>query len=254
MVSHVVEELKESRRSVLGRAFDILECFADDESDQTIGSLCQKTDLPPATVHRMLANLADWGAIERTSRGRYRLGARLWRLGWGVPTARRLKDIARPFLVDLHSATGAASVIASRDGDHLVLADVVAGNAAARRLRLPRQLPLVGSVPGDVFLAHLSRDEAAQLLAAANEDADDFVRWQRLGEIRRAGVLAVRASRDLRTTWISAPIFDDLRQIRSTLSVVAPTEQVNVVAWSRAVGDTARAISRGLSVAMSAAS
>lgn len=253
-MSHVVEELKESRRSVLGRAFDILECFADDENDQTIGSLCQKTDLPPATVHRMLANLADWGAVERTSRGRYRLGARLWRLGWGVPTARRLKDIARPFMVDLHAATGATCVLASRDGDHLVLADVVAGNAAARRVRLPRQLPLVGSVPGDVFLAHLSRDDASQLLADANQDTDDFGRWQRLGEIRRAGVLSVRPGRDLGVMWISAPIFDDQRQIRSTLSVVAPAGQVNVVAGTRAVGETARAISRGLSVAISAAS
>ena len=47
---------------------------------------------------------------------------------------------------------------------------------------------------------------------------------------------------------------DDLRQIRSTLSVVVPAGQVNVVAWSRAVGDTARAISRGLAVAIPAAS
>ena len=106
-MSEATMESTESRRSVLGRAFDILECFADGEPEQTIGSLCAKTDLPPATVHRMLANLTEWGAVERTSRGRYRLGMRLWRLGWGVPSARNLKDIARPYLVDLHGATGA---------------------------------------------------------------------------------------------------------------------------------------------------
>ena len=85
----------ENRRSVLGRAFDILECFTDAEPEQTIGSLCAATGLPPATVHRMLASLVEWGAVERAARGKYRLGMRLWRLGWGVPGARRASAFLR---------------------------------------------------------------------------------------------------------------------------------------------------------------
>lgn len=242
----------ESRRSVLGRAFDILECFDDGEPDQTIGSLCAKTDLPPATVHRMLANLAEWGAVERASRGHYRLGVRLWRLGWGVPSVRQLKDIARPYLVDLHTATGAVSALGSRDGSQIVVADVIAGNVAARRQPVPRHLPLLGSALGAVHLANLSREEATEIVGrdASFDRSADFEFWQRLGEIRRTGVAVVQGSTPASLTWVAAPIFDQSRQVRSAIGVAVPGPQANVVGLSRIVGDAARAVSRGLSMSV----
>lgn len=249
-----VAQAKEARRSVLGRAFDILECFADGDQDQTISALCAKTELPPATVHRMLANLAEWGAVERSGRGHYRLGMRLWRLGWGVPTVRNLKDIARPCLVDLHVATGSVTVLASRDGDQVVLADVIAGNEAARRQRLPRHMPVVGSAPGSVYLANMSRDEAAGLLAEQDPRRTSFEFWQQLGEIRNAGVSVVRAAGPRDLTWISAPAFDGARHVRSTVSVAVPGTPQNVIGLARVVAETARAVSRGLTQAVATAS
>lgn len=246
----------DSRRSVLGRAFDILECFSDGEPDQTIGSLCAKTDLPPATVHRMLANLAEWGAVERASRGQYRLGKRLWRLGWGVPSVRQLKDIARPYLVDLHTSTGAICALGSRDGSQIVVADVIAGNAAVRRQPVPRHMPIVGSALGAVHLANLPREEAADLVGrdATSDRSSDFQFWQHLGEIRRTGVAVVQARSPLALTWVAAPIFDQSREVRSALGVAVLGPQANVVGLSRVVGDAARAVTRGLSVSILSAS
>lgn len=253
MAQPVTDE-KEGRRSVLGRAFDILECFADEDQEQTISSLCAKTELPPATVHRMLVNLAEWGAVERSGRGRYRLGVRLWRLGWGVPTVRTLKDIARPCLVDLHVATGSVAVLASRDGDQVVLADIVAGNKAARRQRMPRHMPVVGSAPGSVYLANMSREEASDLLGQDDPRRSSFEFWQQLGEIRSSGVSVVRAAEPRGLTWVSAPAFDGARRVRSTVSVAVPGAQQNVIGLARVVGETARAVSRGLARAVPAAS
>ncbi|CAM5437952.1 hypothetical protein SHIRM173S_00814 [Streptomyces hirsutus] len=61
---------------MLARAFDILGCFTGGEPERSVADICAVTDLPPATVHRMLATLSEHGAIERTGRGRYRLGPR----------------------------------------------------------------------------------------------------------------------------------------------------------------------------------
>lgn len=249
-----ITDAKEGRRSVLGRAFDILECFADGDQEQTISSLCAKTELPPATVHRMLVNLTEWGAVERSGRGRYRLGMRLWRLGWGVPMVRDLKDIARPCLVDLHVATGSVAVLASRDGDQVVLADIIAGNKAVRRQRLPRHMPVVGSAPGSVYLANMSRDEAAGLLGEDDPRQTSFEFWQRLGEIRSSGVSVVRAAGPRDLTWVSAPAFDGARHVRSTVSVAVPGAPDNVIGLARVVADSARAISRGLTHSVAAAS
>ena len=41
--------------------------------EQTHGMIMHATGFPPATVHRLLAELIEWGAVERTGRGRYRL-------------------------------------------------------------------------------------------------------------------------------------------------------------------------------------
>lgn len=249
MAPKTVVENAESRRSVLGRAFEILECFTDAEPEQTIGSLCAKTDLPPATVHRMLANFGEWGAIERTGRGRYRLGMRLWRLGWGVPDARTLKDIARPHLVDLHTATREVVALGSRDGDRVVLADVIAGNAAVRSRRLPRHLELTTSAPGAVFLAHMSQDDAADMVGRAPHHQGTtvgFPFWQQLGEIRRTGVAVSRRTGDGELCWVAAPVFAGAHDVRSTICVGVPAARLNGIALGRAVREAARAVSRGL--------
>ncbi|MBF4477344.1 transcriptional regulator, IclR family [Rhodococcus rhodochrous J3] len=235
----------ENRRSVLGRAFDILECFTDAEPEQTIGSLCAATGLPPATVHRMLASLVEWGAVERAARGKYRLGMRLWRLGWGVPGARTLKDVARPHLVDLHTSTREAVALASRDGDSVVLADVIAGSSTRTGRILPRRLDLVNSAPGSVFMAYMSPDEVSELTAHTQHDHNDAFRLrQELCEIRRTGAAVVQSADGM--YWIASPVFAKPREVRSVVCIAVHRPRFNIGALVHAVVDTARAVSDGL--------
>lgn len=249
MSPHVIEP--EGRRSVLGRVFEILDCFALDEAEQTIGSLCKRTGLPPATVHRLLAHLVEWDAVERTSRGRYRLGMRLWRLGRGVPDARLLRDVARPFMVDLHRAVGELVTLGSRDGDDVILADVIGGLAANSGPRPQRRMALPDSAPGLVLLAFspvdsLNRDLARILDQRADTPSDDFRLRQTLSEIRRSAVAVSHAPSSGGLAWVAAPIFDCDGAIRSTLAVAVPEPRLNAVPLSHAVASAARAISHEL--------
>ncbi len=229
-------ELLDTKRSVLGRAFDILECFSG-STEQSITGLCHQTGLPPATVHRMLANLVEWGAVERAGRGRYRLGRRLWRLGNDVPSSRTLKDTARPCLVDLHSMTGEIALLASADGDRVVVADVIAGRTALRTWTAPRQLPMLESAPGLALLANLPYDAARALV---DSDGDDFKLRQQFSEIRRNGVAVMREGA---MVWVSAPVFDESGAVRSTMSAVVPADRLNLPAVTRVVSGAARAVS-----------
>ncbi|MCA1983232.1 IclR family transcriptional regulator [Nocardioides nematodiphilus] len=246
-MSTATAELFESKRSVLGRAFDILECFAGGEQEQSITALCAHTGLPPATVHRMLANLVEWGAIERAGRGRYRLGRRLWRLGSDVPSSRALKDVARPCLVDLHAMTGEVAVLSSIDGERMVVADVIAGRTAFRSWTAPRNMPIAGTAPGRVMLAHLPLEESRRLLERADAEithqASDFGLRQQLGEIRRTGVAVAPFAGKV---WVSAPIFDEVGAIRSTISAVADQDHHNLPGLTHIVTGAARAVSQGL--------
>lgn len=248
-MSTAAAEPLDAKRSVLGRAFKILECFAGGETEMSITALCAHTDLPPATVHRMLANLVEWGAIERAGRGQYRLGRRLWRLGNDVPSSRGLKDVARPCLVDLHNITREIAVLSSVDGHRMMVADVIAGRSALQHWTSPRHLPMAETGPGLVVLANLPMEEARTYLdrpRAVNADptvSSDFELRQKFGEIRRTGI-AVAEHEGM--TWISAPVFDAAGNIRSTVSAVVPSQRCNAQAIGRVVSGAGRAISQGM--------
>lgn len=239
-----------SKRSVLGRAFDILDCFAGDEPEQTIAGVCAQTGLPPATVHRMLANLVEWGAVDRCSRGRYRLGRRLWRLGWGVPEVRQLKDVARPFLVDLYSATMAPVALWSREEDDMILSDLIVGQSK-RAWRPSRRVPLMHNAAGLALVAHGHAEGISELVRQGTPDSalpegSEFVLRQRLGEVRRSGYAVSRGHRPGAPSWVAAPVFDADGSVRAAVSVAVPDQRLNAGAVGRLVIEAAHGVSRGL--------
>ncbi|CAB4948000.1 unannotated protein [freshwater metagenome] len=238
----------ESRRSVLGRVFDILECFGD-EPDQTISSLCASTDLPPATVHRLLASLTEWEAIERSGRGRYELGRRLWLLGSGVPQVRRLRDVARPRLVDLHVRTGELTTLCFVSNQRLQVADVIGGSAASQQWRLPRQMRPTGLAAELVYLA-FSKLEPGRV---GHGPSPSLEQRTALHEIRRNGFAVTRAAMDGGPCWVAAPIVENSSQVRSVVSLLVPESRLNAAGMGRLVAEVGRSISKGLSSDMSAA-
>ena len=232
-------DLLKSKRSVLVRAFDILECFTGTEQEQTITGLCDRTGLPPATIHRMLSNLIERGVVERADRGRYRLGHKLWMLGNEVPTSRQLKYSARPYLVDLHGLTSQIAVLATPYAGRIVVVDVIAGRKALAGWAQPRALPIGDTAPGLAVAAHLAFDEASRLLGRP----PSFALRQQLAQIRQVGVASAPYEG---MTWLSAPVLDGFGLARSTVSCVVPTGRTNLSALARVVSSTAAAVTKGL--------
>lgn len=240
-----------SKRSVLGRAFEILDCFGGSHPEQTIAGVCAQTGLPPATVHRMLAHLVEWGAVERASRGHYRLGRRLWRLGWGVPEVRRLRDVARPFLVDLYSATSTPVALWSREVDDVILCDLIAGQSVARSWRPDRRVPILENAAGLALLAHARLEVLSTLVsrgdaAGSGTDSAEFLLRQRLGEVRRAGFAVTKPVREGGPAWVAAPVFDEEGKVRAAVSVATSSARLNAGALGRVVVAAAHDISRGM--------
>jgi len=84
--------------------------------------LAEATGIPGATVHRLLKQLIEVGAVWREGT-RYRLGASLLELGARVTPERRLRAVARRPLAELAATTGAAvSLSATIGGDAVFLA------------------------------------------------------------------------------------------------------------------------------------
>ncbi|MDP9390369.1 MAG: helix-turn-helix domain-containing protein, partial [Actinomycetota bacterium] len=116
-----------SGRSVTSRALGLLDAFGASSPRLSLSEIADRSGTPMATAHRLLAELADWGALVRRSDGRYEIGRKLWDLGLLAPVQLELRKVAAPFLLDVHTATRDTVHLAVRDGLSALYVDRVSG-------------------------------------------------------------------------------------------------------------------------------
>ena len=63
--------------SVPGKMLGLLDLYSHRQSAYTLSELSRLSGLPLSTAHRLVGELERWGALERGSDGRYRIGLRL---------------------------------------------------------------------------------------------------------------------------------------------------------------------------------
>ena len=155
------------RVSVTSRALSILGCFDAGHRSLTLTEVAQRAGLTLPTAHRLVGELADWGALRRTSHGRYVIGRRLWDLGLLAPVQTDLRDVAAPFLQDLYGATLATVHFAVRDGVLALYLDRVSGHASVPVVsKVGGRLPLHATGVGKVLLAHAPAAVRHEVLAS----------------------------------------------------------------------------------------
>lgn len=139
-------------RSVASKVLAILEIFETRRGPLALSELAEATGLPLSTTHRLVGELAQWGALERDDSGRYHLGLRLWELSQNA--GRQLRETARPFLQDLFSLTHETSHIAIREGHEALYIDrLYSTKRVPRASRVGGRLPLHATAVGKVLLA-----------------------------------------------------------------------------------------------------
>jgi hypothetical protein len=102
-----------------------------------VSQLQRDSGLPRTTVYRLLTQLEEVGAVERSA-GRWRIGPTLVEYGAGVPAAPRLRSVARRPLMDLANATGALVALSVELAGHIVVIEVLPGaHAGGHRTPVP---------------------------------------------------------------------------------------------------------------------
>ncbi len=244
---------REAGRSVLDGALAVLGAFSPERPELTLGAIADTTGLPSATAYRLVAELVEWGAIERVARGRYRIGLRLWQVGALAPVARDLRDAALPSMQDLAAATGHLVHLVVRDGVAALFLERLAGHVPVRvRSRVGRRLPLHASGPGKVLLAHAPAevldavvDRGLRRLASGTITDPDRLR-EALADIRRAGFCLSRNEMTEGTSTVAAPISGPDGQVVAGLSVVVPSTTENLQLLVPAVRVAAAGVTRAL--------
>lgn len=151
--------------TVTGRALALVGAFDEDHRRLTLTELATRADLPLPTAHRLVAELVAWGALAKTSSGRYVVGRRLWDIGLLAPMQAGLVETASPFLHDLYAATLATVHLAVRDGNEVLYLDRLRGHASVPVLStVGTRLPMHATGVGKVLLAYAPADVQAEVL------------------------------------------------------------------------------------------
>lgn len=154
-------------QSVAERLLSVLAVFERAGPVVTFTDIVAESGLAPATVHRLIAELVEWGALVRSDSGRYFVGRRLWKLGMLAPVQSDLREVASPFLHDIYGATLATVHLAVRDGDQVLYLDRLAGHASVPAVsRIGSRLPLHATGVGKILLAYAPSDVRSRVMGS----------------------------------------------------------------------------------------
>lgn len=239
---------------VIERMMTLLDALAASPEPATLKQLATATDLHPSTAHRILAAMTSARFVERQDPGTYRLGIRLLELGNIVKSRINLREVALPFMQELHEAIGEAVNLGARHEDEIVyLERTSSGRSLVRVVYLVGgRAPLHLTSLGKLFLA---ADSAQEVRAYARRTGlpgktphslTSLAALEReLDKVRRHGIAYDDEEAEIGLKCVAAPIHDDEGRIVAALSVSAPADR-HAPEWAAQVRRTADAVSHAL--------
>jgi DNA-binding IclR family transcriptional regulator len=211
------------------RAFAVLGTLGDGPLGVT--DVAGRSGLPKSTAARLLATLADEGAVEQIPGDTvWRLGPRLVTLTARYGLARSLAAIARPTLDELAAASGEAAGLAMPDGDLVHYIDQVdTPNPVQVRDWTGARAPLHAVSSGQVLLAFRPPAAIERYLGASMERftahtlADADAVRERLHSIRRKGYTWAIEEFDPGISSVAAPIADGSGEVIAAVHIHGPS-------------------------------
>lgn len=152
------------------RAFEILEVIAKHDGELSLSEIAEGTQMPAASIHRLIRTLVTLGYVRQEPSRRYGLAVGLIRLGDGA--AKRLGTWARPVLAGLVEKIGETANLAILEGSHALYVAQAPGRHSMRMFtEVGARVHLHSTGVGKALLAQLTDDEASKILDLAGMPA-----------------------------------------------------------------------------------
>lgn len=236
----------------LERAVEVLEAFNPDDHGLRFAQLLQRTGMPKATLHRLLAELVRLRLLELHDDG-YALGGRLFELGMRASVERDLLEVATPFLQDLYERTHEIVHLGVREGVEVVYVAKLGGHKQARMpSRLGGRMPLHATAIGKVLLAYAPDDIRRAVLegplprlAPRTITSPGRLRAQ-LDAALATGVAFEIEESSVGTVCVGSAIVSDPDDVVAAVSVSGPTNRFKPQQYS----STVQAASAGIAATL----
>lgn len=248
------QQAEKSSIQVIERMMSLLDVLADVQDPVSLKILAQNSGLHPSTAHRILAAMTGAAIVERNDAGAYSLGIRLLELGNIVKSRINIRQVALPYMQQLHEVVGEAVNLGIRHDDEIIYVERTSSGRSLIRVvylvggRAPLHLTSVGKL----FLA---ADSAADVRAYAKRTGlpgktpHSLTRLdaleKELDKIRRHEFAYDNEEAEIGLRCVAAPVRNDEGQVVAGLSVSAPSDRHNPD-WATPIKATANEISHAL--------
>lgn len=194
-----------------------------------VRAVAQQLDLPVGSVHRLLADLAGEGVLERTAAGEWELSFRLLEIT-GIQLDRiGIAKLARPYCERIAEATRETVNINALSGTAGVCIDKVRGNEGMQLdLRIGSRGPLHCGGAGKAMLAYMGPAEQRRILQGPMRPltdktiTDPDVLAAELGRIRERGYAIDDQEVVMGVYCIGVPILDRSGRTAGAISITGP--------------------------------
>ena len=239
---------------VIERMMRLLDVLAHHSEAVNLKQLAGETGLHPSTAHRILGVMVEARVIDRIEPGLYRLGIRLLELGNLVKSRINIRQIALPFMQQLHQELHETVNLSVRQGDEVVYVERTASNRSMMRVvqligaRAPLHITAVGKLflaeePSDAVHEYAGRTGLPRYTPNTLADLADLER--ELERVKRDGYACDNEEAEKGVSCIGAGIRDDEGALVAGLSVSAPSDRLNKM-WAERVRETGQQISRAI--------
>jgi len=238
--------------SAVRKALGLLDAFTPATPELSIRELSRISGVARSTTHRLVGELIEWGALERTAGG-VRLGMKLFELGTMAPTSVTLREAALPYAHHLHEVTKLTVNVAIRDGREIVYVDKI----SSRALKVPHSRqggrnPLHATGLGKAILAFSDITVVQDVLASPLEAVtpktitDPAALRAELARVRERRIAYDVEESRLGLFCVAAPILDPRGRALGAISVTGATALDQAERFAPAVSTTALAVAGAL--------
>jgi IclR family acetate operon transcriptional repressor len=219
----------------LTRGLSILECLAKAEGGLTLTDIGQREQLPPSTVHRLLATLEKMGYVYQAGElGRWYVGLQAFAVGSSFLSSRDFVAQSHPYMRRLMDQSGETVNLAILDGTEAVFVDQVQCREMMRTIvKLGSRAPLHASGVGKAIFASLPDDQIDAILKVrglpritGNTITTPETMWASVRVIRQRGWSFDDEEHAIGTRCVAAPIYDEHAETLGAISLAGPSSRL----------------------------
>ena len=154
----------------VAKAFRLLELLTHSGKPMGVTELADAAGLGKSNAHRLLQTLLELGYVRPSNDGSYEPTLLLWEMGNRVLRRLSLRDVARPYMIELSELTSETVHLSSLDGFEVLYIDKIdSSEPVMAYTQIGARAPAYCTATGKAMIAYRSEPDIAKCISKAHQ-------------------------------------------------------------------------------------